>query len=162
MALVAGRWWVVYDLVESSGKNCTKRFEIGNPADYAAAVAAEAALRPDFVAVTDMAIRSMHLYEEYVEAALAYPASTEKENQALLSFEISGMPNKTATMAIPGAKADIFVAATGPNRDIIDTADAAVIAFVANFTSGVFYVSDGEQAENLIGGVRRHVKNSGS
>lgn len=162
MALVGGRWFVVYDLVESSGKSCLKRFEINAPADYAAAVAAEAALRPDFAAVTGMAIRSMHLYQEYVEASLAYPSGVEKENEALLALEISGAPNKTATIAIPGALDTIFVAATGPNRDIVDTADAAVVAFVANFTSGVFSVSDGEQAENLIGGVRRHLKNARS
>lgn len=168
MALTGGRWFVVYDLIESSGKNTVRRYELNAPADYAAAVAAEAAFRTDLLGVTDCAIRSYHVYQEFVEDALAYPSGVEKENEALLSFEITDNPAKTATLSIPGAKDTIFVAATGPNRDIIDTADAAVVAFVANFQpvavggTGLMLLSDGETADNLIGGKRRHVKRATS
>jgi hypothetical protein len=158
----------VYDLVESSGKNTVRRYQINAPADYDAAVAAEAAFRTDLLACTDLAIRSYHVYQEFSENALAYPSGVEKENEALLSLEITDNPAKTATLSIPGAKDAIFVATTGPNRDVVDTADSAVVALVANFQpvgvggTGLMLLSDGETADNLIGGKRRHIANTKS
>jgi hypothetical protein len=168
MALTGERWFVVYDLIESSGKGTRRRYEMNAPADYAAAVAAEASFRTDLLAVTDCVIRSYHIYQEYVEDALAYPVGVEKENEALLTFEITDNPAKSATLSIPGASDGIFAATTGPNRDIVDTADADIVAFTQNFQpaaqggNDLMLLSDGEQADNLIGGKRRHVGRTSS
>lgn len=161
MALVAGRWFVVYDLVESSGRSTLKRFELASPADYAAAVINEAAFRLDLSAVTDLVIKGYHIFQEFSENALVLPANVEMENQAVLAFQLAN-PNKTGSVAIPGAASDCFVDTSGANRDIVDTGATEVTNFASNFLAAgtaLMYLSDGEQAQALIGGKRRHVGN---
>jgi len=161
MALTAGRWFTVIELAETSNKRTTKRFEQSAPADYAAALASATALATDIAAVSDAVVTKYYPYQEYVEDALSLPASAELQNQAVLQFSIEDEPTKTGKVVIPAPKASIFAAAEGPNYDVVDVADADVIAFRNNFTSeALYYVSDGEQAEDLLGGKRRHVAHS--
>lgn len=163
MALTAGRWFSVFKLTETSGKSTMLRFEQSAPADDAAARASAAAMATDLAAVTNCNIESYYTYQEFLEDAFSLPASAELENEALLQLTIEDAPTKTATVRIPAPVDGIFTAATGPNYDVVDITDADLIAFAANFvTEDLFYVSDGEQAETLVGGHRRHKKSSRS
>ena len=163
MSLTAGRWFTVITLVETSGKKTQKRFEQSAPADDAAARAAALALATDIAAVSDAVVSAYHCYQEFVEDALSLPSSAELQNQAVLVVGIEDEPTKSAQIVIPAPKDSIFVASTGSGYDILDTTDSDVIAFFANFDSeALYYVSDGEQADGLVGGRRRHSASSSS
>lgn len=163
MALTAGRWFTVFVLVETSGKTTQVRYEQSAPADDAAARASAAAMATDLAAITNCNIKSYHTYQEFVEDALALPAGAEKENKATLILSIDGEPTKNAKLVIPAPVDGIFVSASGSNYDVVDVADADLIAFIANFTTeALFYVSDGEQADALVSGGRSHSANSSS
>lgn len=160
MAIVAGRWFTEYELVDKGGQVTRRRYEQNNPADYAAALAAEVALRADLAGVTSCEIKSVRTYQEYYEDALSLPANAQNENQAVFVFQL-GDPLKSGIVTVPGPEEGIFVALTGPNSNILDLADAAVIAFADNFLSGganLFLISDGEEPASLTKGHRRHTK----
>lgn len=115
------------------------------------------AIVADLAAVTDAVVSAYYTYQEFVEDALSLPAAAELQNQAILQCGIEDQATKSATIVIPAPKDSIFVAGTGAGYDIVDTTDADVVAFFANFDSEtLFYVSDGEQADGLVGGRRRH------
>lgn len=161
MAITAsGRWYVTFDLMEASLKKTEKRYEVV-AADYAAAVIAAADILAKLEAVTDMEVLGYHFYEVYEESTPVTPAAgTQKENQALLTFRDSSSPMRTFSHSIPAPKQGIFVSATGANSDTVDLADADVIAYAAMFAfGGVALLSDGETADQLEKGKRRHVGN---
>src|SRR4030042_6275742 len=163
MALGAGRWFTCYELKETSGKSTVLRVEQSAPADDAAARASAAALATDLAAVTNSAIAKYWTYQEFTEGALTLAAAAENQNRAILLFSISGQPTKSGKVRIPAVKAECMAAATGINYDIVDVADAAIIAFRNNFKSeALFYVSDGEQADTLLGGHRSTTASSSS
>lgn len=163
MALTADRWFTVVEFVETSGKKSQRRYEQSAPADDAAARASAAALVADLAAVTDAEISAYHTYQEFVEDALTLPSAAELQNQVVMNFSIDDAPTKSATVIVPAPKQSIFAGATGPNYDILDTTDSDVIALAANFTTEeLFYVSDGEQADALLGGKRRHTRSPSS
>lgn len=163
MALTAGRWFTVFELVETSGKRTRKRFEQSAPLDDTAARASAAAMATDLAAVTNAEIASYYTYQEFVEDALVLPTGAELQNQAILTCGIEDAPTKSGTIVIPAPVDGIFVDSSGAGYDVVDTTDADLLAFFANFDSeALFYVSDGEQADGLIGGRRRHVKSTSS
>lgn len=158
MALTADRWFTVFELKETSGKSTMLRFEQSAPADDAAARASAAALATDLAAITNSKISKYYSYQEFIEDAFSLPAAAENQNQALLILSIDGAPTKSAKIRVPAAVDGIYAAATGPNYDVVDVNDAALTAFVANFTTeALFYVSDGEQADDILSGHRRHL-----
>jgi len=163
MAFVAGRWFTVIKFMETSRKVTTRRYEQSAPADYAAAQTAALALVTDFAAVTDAEILSYHVYQENDEDTVVVPSAAEIQNEALLSFSIISSPNKFGTVAIPAAKASIFSGATGPQYDIVDIEDSNVAAFADNWLlDDLYWLSDGETADALEGGKRRHRKSASS
>jgi len=163
MALTADRWFTVFKLTETSGRSTILRVEQSAPADDAAARVSAAALATDLAAVTNCNIEAYYTYQEFVEDSFSLPSGAEIENEALLQLSIDGEPTKTATLRIPAPVDGIFAGATGPSYDVVDISDTDLLAFVANFTTEeLFYVSDGEQADALIGGHRRHRKQARS
>lgn len=159
MALTADRWFTVIKLVETSGKSTTMRVEQSAPIDDAAARAASLALVTDLAAVTNCAIAAYYTYQEFVEDAFSLPSGAEIQNQALLQFSIDDEPTKTGTVRIPAPVDGIFAAASGPNYDVVDITDTDLIAFAANWLlDDLYYLSDGETADALLGGHRRHMK----
>lgn len=162
MAFLPGRWFTVINMQDNGGDETMKRFEL-NAADSAAATVVQTALLAAWNNVTDLKVVSYYTYQEEVSDVEALPASgVERENVALLQFQIRDKPNKGATVAIPGPKPGIFIATSGAGAEQIDTADAAVIAFRDLFISDPpsVFLSDGEEAGILIGGKRIHRANS--
>lgn len=159
MANVSAGWRLFVTLMDNGGNKTTKSFELTS-ADETAAAADSAAVVAALLAVTDAVLIDYASYELFVNDAVTYPASgVEIENQAQLLFDIVDHPEKRAVYSIPAPKPGIFVATSGAGANIIDTADAAVIAFRDLFrTAGESYISDGEVAETLISGKRVHRK----
>lgn len=162
MAFVPGRWFTVINMVDNGGDQASKRFEL-NAADSAAATVVQTALLAAWNNVTDMKVVSYYTYQEEVSDVEAYPVSgVERENVALLSFDVRDAPNKKATLGIPAPKPAIFVASSGEGAEIVDTANAAVIALRDLFISDPpsVYLSDGESMGTLVKGKRIHRRNS--
>lgn len=160
MALTADRWFTVVELVETSGKKTTLRFEQSAPADDTAARASATALVTDLAAITNSVISRYYTYQEFTEDAFSLPSGAENQNQALLILGIDGAPTKSATLRVPAAVDGIFAASSGANYDVVDVNDTDLAAFVANFTTeALFYVSDGEQADDIQSGHRRTLGN---
>lgn len=159
MALVGGKFKFSITLLDNGGDKTTRTYDMQAVTQEAAETDAPAILAA-IQGVTDAVVVSYSFYEEFVNDALAYPASgVENQNQALLDFLIVDDPTKHATISIPAPKPGIFMATSGPPAEIIDTADAAVIAFAGLFlAAGQLYLSDGEEADSLAGGHRRHVR----
>lgn len=161
MAIVTGGFKAVIELVDNGGDVATKTYDLTS-ADAAAAATDLATISTALLGVTDMVLRKRYWYEVFVNDAFAYPASgVEKQNQALLDLSILDQPTKTATLTIPAPKPTIFNGSSGPAAEIVDGADAAVIAYVALFLNGAqATISDGETAEGFISGKRIHRKSS--
>jgi hypothetical protein len=155
MAMVSGRWFTMVKFVGSDGRPRLRRYEQSNPADYAAALVSQTAILTDLAGVTDAVIAGCYTYQEVYNDAITLPTDVKLDDEAVLTFRLTN-PLKTGTVTIPGAKASIYEGATGPAFNIVDIEDAAVLAFAANFLlDALFWVSDGEQADELIAGARK-------
>lgn len=161
MAFVPGRWFTVINMVDNGNNPTSKRFEL-NAADSAEATTIQTNLLAAWNNVTDLKVVSYFTYQEEVSDVEALPASgIERENVALWNFEVRDKPNKSPSFTVPGAKPGIFVAASGKGANILDTADAAVVALRDLFISDPpsLFLSDGESMGTLVGGKRIHRAN---
>ena len=159
MTLDAGRWYTRFELVDTGGKRTSRTYEQSAPADDAAARAAALALATDLAAVTDCVISKYYSFQVFEETSFSLPSGAELEMQAVVSMTIDSEPFKSGMLTIPAPVDGIFVDSTGPNYDVVDTTDADLVAFMANWvTEDLYYISDGEQADSVLGGHRRHIK----
>lgn len=161
MAFISTGWRAEFSLMDNGGNVTRKTYELTS-ADATEAATDTATILAALTNVTDCEIVGYHAYEQFEEDTVAYPsAGVQKEDQALLLFDIVDNPLKKATHSIPGPKPGIFISTSGPNANIIDLSDAAVVAYRQLFQAGnECYISDGEVAFTLVSGKRRHVKNS--
>lgn len=164
MALVAGGFTLLITVVDSAGDKTTRSYQL-TAATAADAATEGAALVALFDPLTEGVISRYAISQQFIEDAFAYPAGgVEVENTAQILGRIDGDPTKTASFNIPAAAGGIFVATTGPNRNVVDMADAAVVAFLAEFaTGGTALISDGEALDPTTPGVsgkRLHKKNN--
>lgn len=161
MAFISTGWRGEFSLMDNGGNVTKKTYEL-TAADAAAAATDMATILAALTNVTDCEIVGYHAYEQFEEDTVAFPAAgVQKEDQALLTFDIVDNPLKKATHSIPGPKPGIFISTSGPNANILDLSDAAVVAYRQMFqTGGQCYISDGEVAFTLLKGKRRHVQNS--
>lgn len=161
MAIVSGGYRLSVTVMDNGGDQTTRTFDL-TAADDATAATDSATVLAAFMALTDGVQVSHTLEHVFVNDAISFPASgVENQNQALLDFLLADDPTKHATKSIPAAKPGIFMSTSGPAAEIVDTADAAVIAFAALFLdAGEATLSDGESADALTGGHRRHVRSN--
>jgi len=165
MAIVSRGWKFTVKLVDN-GSNTAQRVYDLVAASAAAAATAATAIMAALNAVTDAVITGYTLGEVFQDDAdPTLPASgVQVEDQALLILGLTGYTTKTATISIPAPNPGIFVATSGPQANVVDPADAAVLTYVGLFapTTGVATVSDGEEADGMRAGHRRHIaSNSG-
>jgi len=144
--------WKAYANIKDSGDNVsTLRFAL-DPAsgdtDFVANLAALAAMVDDLEAITLGAVIAYGLTWE-VPQATTPTAGSEVEAIGLISGRIDATEEKWATLRIPAPVDGIFVAATGPSRNVVDPTDSALLAYLGNFESGSgsFFLSDGEQLD---------------
>jgi len=161
MALVSDGYWLHVSLVDNGGNVTRKSYQLKS-ADETAAIADAATVMTALGNVTDAAFLGYEICLRFVENAFAYPASgVQIENQALIGLGIENNPLKTATTAIPAPKPAIFAGTSGAAANVVDPADAAVLAYWQLFNAaGPCYISDGEVAEVYKDGRRIHRKNT--
>lgn len=161
MALVSTGWYWSVTLIDNGGNKTSKTYQLQSADATEAAIDAAAALGA-LNGVTDAAIVSHHFYQEFAEDALVLPGSgVQIENLALMEFTLAVDPTKMATHTIPAPAPAIFVAASGPGANVLDTGNAQLAAYADLFTDDTdptFFISDGEQALTFNGGRRIHRK----
>lgn len=153
MALVKKKWQLVATLVDKGGKPATTRtwdYQGTDTAGDASALLADGALHlADLAAVTDCVVSKYEVKCVFVEDALTLPTADTAENNAhaLITAPIAGIPNKSATIDIPGPKNAIFANPNaGAGHDDVLITNTDVQNYLNNFqaTGGKFFVSDGE------------------
>lgn len=153
---MATRFLAGWKLRGANGKTLFKSVDLGvitdttPEAEYGQAVAAMAALRTAFDAVTDAVIAEERIASINVISA-STPASADLFENGLvnlwtLNTEDANAVEHTSPYYIPAASIGIFQTATGPGRDIIDMADTDLVAFVAALASYA-EISDGETVQ---------------
>ena len=101
---------------------------------------------PTLEAVTDATVVSVSFGVKYEEDTNLYGAAgSEVEALALITAQVAGNPAKKVNLRVPAPVDAIFLGTTGENRNIVDTSNTNIQAWLALFESpGKFYVSDGE------------------
>ena len=158
MAIVASHFEITARLVDEGANFSTMRFQCRDTA-YADVVVAKTNLVAALDAVTDCVIQRVTISEVWSNDAFAYPTDVETANKLSMSIELTGGLGKKANLKVPGPVDGIFGASGTAGFNVLDTANALILTYVALFESGgEFYISDGEDAETLISGKRIHAK----
>ena len=158
MALTSAGFLLTVTLKDSAGDASVMRFEL-TAANAAAATTDAAAILPLLQALTDGVVAGYSISERFIEGAFAHPAGgVEVENRAVVVCQITNKPGKTTNLVIPAAKSEIFVSTVGPQRNSVNTTNAALLAYATIFgAAGKATVSDGETiSQPLISGRRIH------
>ncbi len=144
---------IVLTLRDESQNKATKTFIVPTSAwdpDGAGTVAEIEAIRDALVVqvnlVTDALIwkATIHLGQAE-DTATQGAANSEIENIASVVVNLATL-GKTGVIQIPAPVIGLFVAASGKNKNVIDTADVDLNTFIDMFqtTGGDFVISDGE------------------
>lgn len=140
-------------LTDTQGDVSTLRYELQS-ADYAGALTDTTAIVNALMAVTGSAVSSTSLSFVRDEDTFAFPVGADNGVRARLTFQLSNSIEK-ATLDIPAPQNVIFVSSVGPNNNIVDIADLAVIAYAQLFqTGGKAFISDGELSDFILRGKR--------
>jgi hypothetical protein len=156
MALVSSGYGLTVSIIDNGGNETSVQYKLRS-GDHATAVTDSLAVIAALVAVSDGEISGYTISSNYAENALSFPATdaVQAEVSASMTTFVAGAGNKKANYRIPMPKAAIFTASIGKGANIVDTENADVLAFHALFgVGGKVYVSDGENAGGLYGGVR--------
>ncbi len=152
LAYPSGPTVIRLTLTDDAGKTSVKDFvvptTVWNPAsDLLTAIAA---IRDNLVtavdAITDALITDTFIVVTEKES-LVLPASECKITDiASIVTNLAGGEGKKATVQMPCPNIGIFVAATGSNKNVVDTTDVSLLAYIDEFqtTGGNFTISDGE------------------
>jgi len=144
-------WFLTVSLTDTQGDVSTLRFELTSATEVAALVDV-AAIVAAVEGVTRSVVTSTAMSFIQDEGAFAYPAGADNSVRARMTFQLAGSIEK-ATLDVPAPDEGIFVSASGPNNNIVDLADAAVIAYAGIFeAASEAYISDGEISDFLLRG----------
>lgn len=156
MAFIFSGFEFAVRLVDNGGVATTRTYSL-SAADEDEADIAILAILTALGGVTDSVISGYSLNRVTAQDTLTLPASgVQNENQALIIMQLTDV-TKRATVSVPGAKPGIFMASAGAGADIVNPANAAVLAYVNLFDGDPATVSDGESSTGIISGHRRHV-----
>jgi hypothetical protein len=155
MALVSAGWSLSVTLLDNSGNDTTVNYQL-RAASATLATTAAGVILTALGAVTGGAIGSYRLTETFVENSISFPtAAFQAEVSASITSLVADEGNKKANYRIPMPIAAVFVSTIGTGANLVNTANAAVLAYHALFASGgQAFLSDGEDAGGLLGGVR--------
>lgn len=143
MALASVGWYLSVVLADNGGNKSTLRYDL-TAADAATAATDASTIMTELGPVTDAAIVGYSLGERFEEDTTFY-GSGEIENIASISARIDSADQKWATIKIPAPAAGIFKAASGPDYNLVDVADADLVAYLNLFATGnEALLSDGE------------------
>ena len=143
-------------LVSSVGKTMGINLSL-TATTYADAVTAVTAFLVDLAGVSAGVVKGYSITSQAVENAIVLPTSSDAEygERAIITGTMDGNPLKGWSIYIPMPLISIFQG-DGVLRDSIDTNDAALLAYLANFTTegDVATVSDGEFIDIVLSGRR--------
>lgn len=165
MALVTKGFEVVVSMIDRGSNQTTRTYDLDPDIDtYAEAVTAKDDILAALAGVSALAVTGFSIKEKFEENALTIPTTSgaEVSAHAEISGILNGFATKRGTIDIPGPRDTIWVDTTGPNFNVVDTTNAAVLAYAGLFgiAANLALVSDGEQfatAPDLVG-KRTHSK----
>ena len=135
--------WTYTVVLSDQGGNPSKLIYSLVATNYTDAAVAAATIIAALTAVTDLAIKSTSLSENYDEDTLVY-GTAEAENVALIVAKLT-TAGKTVNIRIPGPKDALFVAASGPEYNVVDPSNTALQDYLAIWEAlGLATISDGE------------------
>lgn len=138
-------------LVGANNKEVKRYFDLGDftegtpAADYAAADNALTQIVGALDTITDAAVRRATLTAVHTEDLVTAGGGDVFEN-AMINVFLDAAGEKVGQLYVPAPVIGIFLAATGKNRDVLDTADADLIQYVQQIEQHA-YISDGEQVD---------------
>lgn len=149
MALTFRKCYAHVNMVDYEGNKSAMRLDL----DYAsldalntgiADITGAGGVLADLAAVSDLKIVSCFIGEELGDTGFG-SAGSESEETAVISCKLEARPGVYGNLRIPGPKTSIFLAGPGSDANVVDVADADVLAWLENFsTDGVCFTSDGE------------------
>jgi hypothetical protein len=163
MAFAAGRFGLIVSYMDNGANVVTREYIMDETiADYADAVTAAGAILTDIIAFTDAALPQYRVFQSFEEQALVIPASgIQVENTASMTMLLVAAGSKKGNVNMPAPKAGVFVSASGPQANDVNTTAAVVTNLVDNFiAAGKFTISDGEKVSRILDGKRVHKKSS--
>lgn len=164
MAFVGSYFGATYSFVDNGANQVTRDYTMKPEiATFADAGAAAVAMQPILDALSGSTMPKYRVYQEFVNNAFVLPADAgvQNENQASLTFLLQAVGAKKANLNIPAPIIGLFVGSSGPNANIIDVEDPAVVAFAEQFiASADWRLSDGEWIQRLLNGKRVHKRSS--
>ena len=152
MALTSVGYEITVTLRDSSNRRFTKvlKPDAAVVTSFALAVTAAGGHAGTLSAISKCVVESYRVTEVYEETAFALPGGgVNGFEQASIVANIEG-ELKTVTLYVPAPEDTLFLASTGPNRDILDISDAALLSYLSEFqtTGGEFTISDGEHLDD--------------
>jgi hypothetical protein len=163
MAFAATNFGATYTFIDAGGNTATRDYMMDATITTFTDAATEATtMLAKLVAVSDAVITNYRVYQVQVEQALSLPVNVQIENCASLTLLLSGVGNAKANANIPAPKNALFVSAsTGPQNNIVNMSNSAVVAFTDSFlSSGKFTISDGQKISRSLSGKRVHKRSN--
>ena len=160
MALVSTGYWMTMSIVDTGDQRSNIEFQMTAP-DAATAATDAATILAATQAIIDGVVAGYNYGLRFAEDALVLPpGNVQVQNKASLTIQLT-TANKKANRQVPTPTIGIFTDTTGPGSNIVDTTDAAILAWVALFEAGnECLLSDGEVAESLVSGKRIHARSN--
>lgn len=150
MAFITDKTFLNVVMADAAGNKAAYNFGL----DYADLAALQAGdflgevdqIITDLAAVTGAQVLSYAFGEKVIEDTAQFGvAGSEVENVALINAKINGVTGKSTLLRLPAPVDGVFLGTTGPDRNIVDTADVPLQTFLAHFDpTGEIQVSDGE------------------
>lgn len=164
MAFTGSTFGATYSFVDNGGNQVTREYAMKpEVATYETASASAAEMQPLLDALTGATMPKFRVFQEFVNNTFVLPADAgvQVENQASLTYLLQALGSKKANLNIPAPIIGLFTASSGPNANIIDIDNAAIIAFSDMFLAASdFRLSDGEYIQRLLNGRRVHKRSA--
>lgn len=164
MVFTAGGFGATYSFVDNGGNQVVREYVMKpEVATYAAASTAAEDMQPVLDAMSGSTMPKYRVYQEWTNTSFVLPADAgvQNENQASLTYLLAAAGSKKANLNIPAPVIGLFVGSSGPNANVIDVDDPAVVAFSDMFLAAApFRLSDGEYIQRLLAGHRVHKRNN--
>jgi len=165
MAFSAAGFGMTVTFIDSGSNTASREYMMDSTVlTYDAAETAALAAIPVIQATSDAPIASYRVFQNYNEAAMVLPLDVQVENTMSLTYQLVLAGNKKANLNVPAPKIAMFIAATGPQSNIVntnETTNTVLAAFTDLFQpAGKFTLSDGEKSSRILSGKRVHKKSS--
>jgi hypothetical protein len=166
MALAFVQFKATVNVIDSSNSTTIKTYNL-RAVNFADAQTETDTIIAALLAISDSKVGRYQISYVSEDNAFTLPANgVQNAEKAELVVRLAGFATKTERLRVPAPKAEIFTSLTNAGANVVDTANAGVLAYVALFEStGEAYISDGEDAISpasnaLISGRRITVKSN--